>query len=219
MTLRGAQWLLLILLATAGGPAGAAPTERQTAADIARRSFGGSQAMAIARRSMAATATPRSRIVMQPAPAAPQRATRPQLDTATLQRTDRYRGLIEHHSRLNHVDADLVQAVIYAESGGDAGAVSAAGAQGLMQLMPATARGLGVTDPLNPEQSIASGVHYLRDLLDRFGSTELALWAYNAGPGSVQRGVLPSETEAYVPQVLFVRRALLARADNREQLR
>lgn len=214
--------LVLALLAIVPRQAAAAPTDQQARADIASRSFGGGEALAIARRSLGGSSTPatspRSRIVASAPQQTSSGRSSTRLDAARLERTERYRALIEHHSRLNHVDADLVQAIVYTESGGDARAVSPAGARGLMQLMPNTARGLGVTDPLNPEQSISSGIHYLRDLLDRFGSTELALWAYNAGPGAVQRGVLPSETEAYVPRVLGVRRALLARAEgNGEQ--
>lgn len=216
--------LVFALLTGMPRPTVAASTDQQTRSDIAARSFGSGEAEAIARRSLGGFSVPVAVSVAVPvagsgsrlATAAPQRTVSGQpstrLDAVRLERTERYRALIEHHSDLNHVDADLVQAIVYTESGGDARAVSPAGARGLMQLMPATARGLGVTDPLNPEQSISSGIHYLRDLLDRFGSTELALWAYNAGPGAVQRGVLPSETEAYVPRVLGVRRALLARA-------
>lgn len=213
--------LLAALALVLSGDAAVAATDQQIRDDIARRSFGGGEALAIAQRSLAAPQTPRavprSRVVPSASRASRVRSAG-HLDAAMLERTDRYRVLIEHHSRLNHVDADLVQAMVYTESGGDALAVSPAGARGLMQLMPATARSLGVTDPLNPEQSIASGIHYLRDLLDRFGSMELALWAYNAGPGAVQRGVLPAETEAYVPRVLGVRRALKTRAEAGGQL-
>ena len=79
-----------------------------------------------------------------------------------------------------------------------------AGAAGLMQLMPITAKELGVTDRFDPEQNIESGTRYLRRLLDRFGSTELALWAYNAGPSAVEAGRMPLETQEYVPRVLLL---------------
>jgi soluble lytic murein transglycosylase-like protein len=101
---------------------------------------------------------------------------------------------------------ELLAAVIQAESGGNAQAVSPAGAQGLMQLMPGTAAGLGVSNPFDPEQNVMGGAHYLRMQLDRFGGdVRLALAAYNAGPGAVQRyhGVPPyAETQHYVTRVL-----------------
>jgi soluble lytic murein transglycosylase-like protein len=100
---------------------------------------------------------------------------------------------------------DLIGAVIAAESGFRADAVSPAGAQGLMQLMPGTARALGVADPFDPRQNILGGAEYLRQQLERFGTVEKALAAYNAGPGAVSRhgGVPPyPETRHYVERVL-----------------
>lgn len=131
-------------------------------------------------------------------------------------RVRRYDQLIERHSELQRLDADLVRAVIYAESGGNPKAVSRAGAAGLMQLMPATASDLGVADRFDPEQNIASGTRYLRTLLDRFHSTEVALWAYNAGPDAVEQGRMPRETRQYVPHVLRLRQDLKRQAPAEE---
>ena len=100
----------------------------------------------------------------------------------------------------------LIASVIQAESGFQPDAVSSAGAQGLMQLMPATARELGVSDPFDVRQNIDGGARYLRQMMDRFdGDLKLALAAYNAGPGTVVRydGEVPyRETRDYVKRVL-----------------
>jgi soluble lytic murein transglycosylase-like protein len=103
------------------------------------------------------------------------------------------------------IDPALLSAVAWTESGFRPQAVSGAGAQGLMQIMPATARGLGV-DPLDPQQALLGGARYLRQQLDAFGGrADLALAAYNAGPTAVRRaGGIPDypETQAYVGRVL-----------------
>ena len=99
----------------------------------------------------------------------------------------------------------LLQALIWAESRFNPLAVSPAGAAGLAQLMPATARELGVANRHDPRENIEGGARYLRQMLDRFGSVHLALAAYNAGPGAVRKaGGIPRnrETPCYVRNVL-----------------
>jgi soluble lytic murein transglycosylase-like protein len=100
------------------------------------------------------------------------------------------------------IPEDLLKAVARAESGFDPNAVSRCGAVGVMQLMPGTARALGVSNSYDPEQNIMGGAKYLRQMLDEFGGdVELALAAYNAGPGAVRKygGVPPyAETQNYV---------------------
>ncbi|MCH8273674.1 MAG: lytic transglycosylase domain-containing protein [Armatimonadetes bacterium] len=103
------------------------------------------------------------------------------------------------------LDRALFRALIGAESGWNSRAVSPKGAQGLAQLMPATAGSLGVTEPFDPAQNLRGGARYLRRMLDEFGTVDLALAAYNAGPGAVRRygGIPPySETQAYVRKIL-----------------
>ena len=129
-------------------------------------------------------------------------------------RTNRtYDPLIQQHASLQGVRADLVRAVIQVESAFNPRAVSPKGAMGLMQLMPATARELGVVDPFNPAENIRAGVTYLRRLLDRYNDNEqLALAAYNAGPGAVDRygeKVPPyKETQKYVDKIAHIQGTL-----------
>ena len=116
-----------------------------------------------------------------------------------------YAAAFDAASARTGVPATLLAAVAKQESGFNATAVSPVGAEGLMQLMPGTAKSLGVSDPMNPTQAINGAADYLRTLIDKFGSTKLALAAYNAGPGAVLRynGVPPyPETQHYVSNVL-----------------
>ncbi len=117
-----------------------------------------------------------------------------------------YSGLIDEAATQNGVEPAVLHGLIQQESGFDPNATSSAGALGLTQLMPGTASSLGVTEPLNPAQSIEGGARYLGELLRQFGGNVTdALAAYNAGPGAVQQygGVPPyAETQQYVAKVL-----------------
>ncbi len=103
------------------------------------------------------------------------------------------------------IEAGLVKAIIRAESNCDPKAISSKGAQGLMQLMPGTARELNVTRPFDPRENIIGGVKYIKGLLASYGDLRLALAAYNAGPGNVEKyaGIPPyRETINYVKKVI-----------------
>lgn len=117
-----------------------------------------------------------------------------------------YDAEIARVARRYQIDASLIKAVIQAESDFDHLAVSSKGAQGLMQLMPGTARELDVRNPFSPRENIDGGTRYLRQLLDSFkGNLHLSLAAYNAGPGLVSRtGGIPDipETKHYVNKVV-----------------
>lgn len=103
------------------------------------------------------------------------------------------------------IDPSLVKAIIVAESNSNPAAVSKKGAQGLMQLMPATAKSLSVSKPLDPRENLLGGVKYIKGLLASYGDLKLALAAYNAGPGTVQKyaGIPPyRETINYIDKVI-----------------
>lgn len=127
------------------------------------------------------------------------------------ERISPYDGLIRRAAKRYEIDPELVGAVIRQESGFQESARSPAGAMGLMQLMPDTARDLGVTDPFDAEQNVDGGTRFLRSLIDRYGGrVDLALAAYNAGPGAVDRyrGIPPyAQTQDYVRDVMTSYRA------------
>ncbi|MBV8198452.1 MAG: lytic transglycosylase domain-containing protein [Candidatus Eremiobacteraeota bacterium] len=115
-------------------------------------------------------------------------------------------SLVGSASQSNGVPPGLVRAVLMAESAGNPAAISVAGAQGLMQLMPGTSAACGIANPFDPVENVHCGTSYLHSLLRRYhNNVTLAVAAYNAGPGAVDRygGVPPyAETRAYVVRVL-----------------
>jgi hypothetical protein len=127
--------------------------------------------------------------------------------------------MLTNAGREHNLDVDLLASLVKAESGGNTRAVSHAGAQGLMQLMPATAKGLGVADSFKPDENLRGGATYLDALLTRYhDNMALALAAYNAGPEAVDKyhGIPPyRETRVYVARVIheFNRRVLAREAE------
>jgi soluble lytic murein transglycosylase len=119
--------------------------------------------------------------------------------------------IIRKKSRKYNIEPSIIKAVITAESNWNPRAVSKKGAIGLMQLMPSTARDMQINNPYDPEENIEAGTRYLRFLLDKFeGNLTLALAAYNAGPGKIERsgGVPPfPETKKFVRKVISISKA------------
>jgi soluble lytic murein transglycosylase-like protein len=133
-------------------------------------------------------------------PYAPHALTPAQIDT-----------LVATASQNQKIPPGLIRAVLMSESAGNPSAVSNAGAEGLMQVMPGTAAGCGISNPFDPQQNVACGSRYLRGLLARYhGDVTLAVAAYNAGPGAVDKygGIPPyAETRAYVSRVITAYRS------------
>ncbi len=132
---------------------------------------------------------------------------------AVARRADRFESLILETGLEFNVSVSLIKAIVTEESCFNSQALSPVGAQGLMQLMPDTAQWLKVTDPLDPSDNLRAGVRYIAALQEQFDTLDLALAAYNAGPGNVRRykGVPPfAETQAYVKKVKAHYRRYLA---------
>ena len=137
----------------------------------------------------------------QPVPSKP----RSEAADAVRDRLGKYVEHIHAAAKETRLPENLLRAMIMQESSGDQGATSHRGAAGLMQLMPDTARTVGVKNLYDPGENIMGGARYLRKMLDRFGDLETALAAYNAGPGNIEKhgGVPPfAETQDYVKRVL-----------------
>lgn len=129
-----------------------------------------------------------------------------------------YGEIIYREAVRNNLSPELVAAVVHSESDFRVGLVSHKNAQGLMQIVPETSRLLGCANPFNPEDNIAAGTKYLRYLLDRFGDERLALAAYNAGEGNIERfgGIPPfPETQDYVRKVAVRTNIYRQRVHNR----
>jgi len=168
-----------------------------------------------------ATASAESPSSMQTATPKNKTAGSPANSAARLSQTD-LGEMLTKAGQEHNLDVDLLASLVKAESGGNARAVSHSGAQGLMQLMPATAAALGVADSFKPEENVRGGSVYLDSLLTRYhDNLALALAAYNAGPLAVDRyrGIPPyRETQAYVARVIheFNRRVLAREAQAKQ---
>ena len=155
-------------------------------------------------RSNNTTRQPLPELETEPGPKAPDQVERRSYQVSDTAPSVNIEQTIAKAAQRYGVDAGLIKAVIKAESNFNPRAVSHAGAQGLMQLMPATARGLGVSNSFDPEQNVMAGTRFLKGLLDRYnGDLDSALAAYNWGPGNVDRKPdrLPRETREYLVKV------------------
>ncbi len=129
----------------------------------------------------------------------------PENSTRMQRKLETYKPYIKAAATRYDLPEELIAGVIWQESRANPRAVSHCGAMGLMQLMPGTAKQLGVQNAFHPGQNIDGGAKYLRQMLDKFGKVEHAVAAYNAGPGNVSKygGIPPfRETQGYVPKVL-----------------
>lgn len=140
------------------------------------------------------------------------------INTGSLNTDEKIENAIEKYSKKYGVDSNLIKSIIKAESNFDPNAVSEAGAQGLMQLMPEISKSLGVKNPFDIEQNIEGGVKHIKSYIDMYdGDIEMALMAYNGGPTRMlNRGVnsiediykMPKETQNYVTKVMSYYRSL-----------
>jgi len=131
---------------------------------------------------------------------------KPKLPASIIKAEHRFSPIIFQAASRHQVDASLIKAIIMAESRYNPQAISKMGAKGLMQLMPGTAKALGVEDAFNPEHNVNGGAKYLKQLLDQFeGDVKLALAAYNAGSKNVKdyKGVPPFKATRYYIKKVF----------------